>query len=155
MIFPGSSKKGILKRWKTDYYIQLANRLSGDYRVSFVLGVEEQDIKSDLENKTDCLVKICSSWSQVDEEMSNAKLVIGNDAAYVHFAVWKNIPTIEICGPLSPVINGVWNYGIGETVFNPVRCKCPNVWNGICDKKHECMDEISVESVYESTKKYL
>lgn len=155
VIFPGSSKKGILKRWKTDYYIQLANRLSGDYRVSFVLGVEEQDIKSDLENKTDCLVKICSSWSQVDEEMSNAKLVIGNDAAYVHFAVWKNIPTIEICGPLSPVINGVWNYGIGETVFNLVRCKCPNVWNGICDKKHECMDEISVESVYESTKKYL
>jgi heptosyltransferase-2 len=155
VIFPGSSKKGILKRWKTDYYIQLANRLSKSFRVVFVLGLEEQDIKSDLENKTECLVKICNSWSQIDAEISKAKLVIGNDAAYVHFSVWKSIPTIEICGPLSPVINGVWKYGIGETVFNPFRCKCQNVWNGVCDSKHECMDEITVEMVYEKAKKYL
>lgn len=155
VIFPGSSKNGILKRWKTDYYVQLANRLSKDTTVVFILGIEEQDIKFDLENETNCYIKICSKWSQVDEEISNAKLVIGNDAAYVHFAVWKNIPTIEICGPLSPIINGVWSYGIGETIFNPFRCKCPNVWNGVCDKKHECMDGITVETVYESAIKYL
>lgn len=155
VIFPGSSKKGILKRWKTDYYIELANKLSGGFSVIFVLGVEEQDIKSELEDKTECLVKICSSWSQVNEEISNAKLVIGNDAAYVHFAVWKCIPTIEICGPLSPTINGVWRHGIGETVFYPVRCKCPNLWNGVCDKNHECMDEITIDTVFERVKKYL
>lgn len=155
VIFPGSSKKGILKRWKTEYYISLANKLNDKHKVVFVLGVEEQDIKKDLERKTKCPVKVCSEWSQIDKEINDSKLVIGNDAAYVHFAVWKKIPAIEICGPLSPVVNGIWRYGSGETLYNPIRCKCSDLWKGICDKNHECMDEISVETVYESTKKYL
>ena len=155
VIFPGSSKKGILKRWKIDYYVELVNRLNEQAEVVLALGVEEQDIKLVLESQTNCTIKVFSEWVQVDEEINNAKLVIGNDTAYVHFAVWKGIPAIEICGPLSPVINGVWSYGLGETIYNPVRCKCSNLWNGICDKNHECMDAISVEMVYKSVKKYL
>lgn len=155
VIFPGSSRKGILKRWKPDYYVELANRLNDQAKVVIVLGVEEQDVKSILESQTNCNVNVFSEWVQIENIIKNAKLVIGNDAAYVHFAVWKGIPAIEICGPLSPIINGVWRYGKGETIYNPVRCKCPNVWNGICNKNHECVDEISVEMVYESVKKYL
>lgn len=155
VIFPGSSKTGILKRWNTDYYIELANTLSNHDKVVFVLGIEEQDIKEELETKSDCAVKVCSEWKEITSEIEGAKLVIGNDAAYVHCAIWKNIPAIEICGPLSPAINGVWKYGIGETVFNPVRCKCNNVWNGICEKNHECLDDISVNMVLECVNKYL
>lgn len=155
VIFPGSSKKGILKRWKTDYYVELANRLNNQAEVIMVLGIEEQDIKSVLESHVKCTVKVFSKWVQIEEEIKNAKLVIGNDAAYVHFAVWKGIPAIEICGPSSPIINGIWSYGLGETIYNPVRCKCSNLWNKTCDKNHECMDAISVKMVYKSTKKYL
>lgn len=155
VIFPGSSKKGILKRWNAEYYIEVANKLAEKHDVIFVLGVEEQDIEAELENNTECPVKICSTWSQVEYEIKGAKLVIGNDAAYVHIAVWRNIPTIEICGPLSPVINGVWKYGVGETLYNPVRCVCPNVWNGVCEKAHECMEKISVDMVVDAANKYL
>jgi ADP-heptose:LPS heptosyltransferase len=155
VIFPGSSKKGILKRWNVDYYVELVKKLNSHANVVIALGIEEQDIKSVFENQTKCIVKVFSEWSQIDNEINNAKLVIGNDAAYVHFAVWKRIPTIEICGPLSPTINGVWRYGFGETIYNPLRCKCPNLWQGICNKDHECMDAISVEMVYKSAKKYL
>lgn len=155
VIFPGSSKKGILKRWNTEKYVDLVNRLNAYANVVIALGIEEQDIKSVFENQTHCSVKVFTEWKHVEQEINNAKLVIGNDAAYVHFAVWKKIPTIEICGPLSPTINGVWRYGLGETIYNPVRCKCPNLWQGICNKNHECMDEISVEMVYESAKRFL
>lgn len=155
VIFPGSSKKGILKRWNVDYYVELVKKLNSHANVVIALGIEEQDIKSVFENQTKCIVKVFSEWSQIDNEINNAKLVIGNDAAYVHFAVWKRIPTIEICGPLSPTINGVWRYGFGETIYNPLRCKCPNLWQGICNKDHECMDAIYVEMVYKSAKKYL
>ena len=154
-VFPGSSKKGILKRWNTEHYIELANKLVSDHKVVFVLGVEEQDIREKLENNTRCPVKVFSAWSQVEAEISDAKLVIGNDAAFVHLAVWKNIPVIEICGPLSPVINGVWKYGIGETLYNPVRCECQNIWNGVCERAHECMEKISVDMVLDTAKKYL
>ena len=155
VIFPGSSKKGILKRWNIEYYIEVANELSAKHNVVFVLGVEEQDIKDELDNNTNCTIKVCSTWSQIDMEIKSSKLVIGNDAAYVHFAVWRNVPTIEICGPLSPIINGVWKYGIGETLYNPVRCKCTNIWNGVCEKAHECMEKISVDMVLEITNKYV
>ena len=155
VIFPGSSKKGILKRWNIAYYIELANKLSEKNRVVFVLGVEEQDIKDDLESKTKCCIKLSSGWSQVKKEINDAKLVIGNDSAYVHLAIWKNIPTIDICGPGSPIINGVWRYGIGETLYNPLRCKCTNLWAGLCNKNHECVDKISVAMVFESASKYL
>ena len=133
----------------------MANELSAKHNVVFVLGVEEQDIKDELDNNTNCTIKVCSTWSQIDMEIKSSKLVIGNDAAYVHFAVWRNVPTIEICGPLSPIINGVWKYGIGETLYNPVRCKCPNIWNGVCEKAHECMEKISVDMVLEITNKYV
>ena len=147
IIFPGSSKKGILKRWNINYYIELAKKLSLRHNVIFVLGVEDQDIKEELETKTQCSIKVCFAWTQLKREITEAKLVIGNDTAYIHLAVWENIPTIEICGPLSPIINGVWKYGIGETIYNPAYCECQNMWKGICDKSHECMENISVEMV--------
>lgn len=155
VIFPGSSKKGILKRWNTQYYIEVANRLGQKYEVVFILGVEEQDIKDFIERNTTHPVKVHTKWTQIEQEIEAAKLVIGNDAAYIHLAVWKNIPAIEICGPLSPTINGIWKYGMGETVFYDKYCKCPDIWNGICDKSHECMERISVDMVMKAIEKYL
>jgi ADP-heptose:LPS heptosyltransferase len=155
VIFSGSSKMGILKRWNTERYVEVANRLGNKYEVVFVLGLEEQDIKDLIERNSKHTIKITTTWIQVEQEIENAKLVIGNDAAYIHLAVWKNIPAIEICGPLSPVINGIWKYGIGETIFYDERCKCPDIWNGICNKSHECMEQISVDMVMNATEKYL
>lgn len=155
VIFPGSSKKGILKRWNIKYYIEVANKLSANHNVIFILGKEEQDMKEIIEHSTKCAIKVHSTWTQIGMEIDNAKLVIGNDTAYIHFAIWKNIPAIEICGPLSPVINGVWRYGIGETIYNKKRCKCLNVWNGLCKKSHECMEKISVNTVLDCANKYL
>lgn len=155
VIFPGSSKKGILKRWSIESYIEVANKLGENNDVIFVLGVEEQEIKKMVENKTKHTIKIYSAWSQIEKEIEKAKLVIGNDTAYIHLAIWKNIPVIEICGPLSPIINGVWKYGIGETLYNFSQCKCPDLWNGICDKSHACMEQISVDMVINASNKYL
>lgn len=155
VIFPGSSKKGVLKRWSIERYIEVANKFGKNNDVVFGLGIEEQDIKEILEKNTKHPINVYSTWSQVEQEIDGAKLVIGNDAAYIHLAIWKNIPVIEICGPLSPFINGVWRYGIGETLYNSNRCKCPNVWKGVCKKFHECMENISVDMVINAANKYL
>lgn len=155
VIFPGSSKKGILKRWRTERYIELGNRLGENNEIVYVLGPEEVDIHNMIEKESLHTVKVCDRWTQIEKEIEGAKLVIGNDAAYIHMAVWKDIPAIVICGPLSPMINGIWKYGRGETIYNEERCKCPNVWNGICNKSHECMEQISVDAVLKAAEKYL
>jgi len=155
IIFPGSSKKGILKRWNVERYIEVGKRLGDNNEIIFVLGPEEQDIRNLIDDNSFYRIKVCDSWNQIEKEIEHAKLVIGNDAAYLHMAVWKNIPTIMICGPLSPVVNGVWKYGNGTTVYNDEQCECPNLWKGICGKSHECMEQITVDDVLKATGAYL
>ena len=119
------------------------------------MGLEDRDIRGPIENCSKHTIKVYTAWTQIEQEIENAALVIGNDAAYIHLAVWKNIPAIEICGPLSPIINGIWKYGIGETIFRDERCKCPDIWSGVCNKSHECMEQISVDMVIKAAEKYL
>lgn len=155
VMFPGSSKKGFLKRWDISRYIQLATSIEKRSEVIFILGEEDADLKYTIEKNTKCTIKMCNQWEQIEREIEDAKIVIGNDAAYIHLAIWKNIPAIEICGPLSPIVNGVWKYGKGETIFVKKRCKCSNLWKGICEKSHECLEQITVEKVLTIVEKYL
>lgn len=155
IIFPGSSKMGMLKRWKIERYAEIGERLRNRYEVLFILGPEEQDIKKTLQDFTLCSIYIDSDWSQVESELEDCKLVIGNDGAYLHLAIWKGIPAVMVCGPLSPTINGVWKYGRGEAVYSSEYCKCPAVWEGICHNAHKCMEQISVNDVMEAVEKYL
>lgn len=155
IIFPGSSEKGILKRWDINRYIQVANRIDGRYEVIFILGDEEQDLKNIIEQKTDCEIKTYNQWKHIEKEVEDAKLVIGNDAAHIHLAIWKCVPSVEICGPLSPIVNGVWKYGKGETIFFEERCKCKDLWKGICENSHKCLEQITVDEVMKAIDKYL
>lgn len=155
VIFPGSSKKGILKRWDINRYVQLANKINELHEVVFVLGDEEQELKNIILENTKCNIKTYNQWKQIEQEIEDAKLVIGNDAAHIHLAIWKNVPVIEICGPLSPKINGVWKYGKGETIFYEERCKCDGLWKGVCENSHKCLDQITVNEVLKIVDKYL
>ena len=155
LIFPGSSKMGYLKRWKTERYIEVGEKLNENENVHFILGPAEKELSHILKEKTNLPVYLYSNWDGIIEELKDAKLVIGNDSAYLHLAVWKKIPAIMLCGALSPIVNGVWKYGRGEALYN-TDCKCPDVWKGICyNRDHYCMDQILVEDVIEATKKYL
>lgn len=153
--FPGSSKMGILKRWKVENYVEAAKLLAEKYDVQFVLGPEENELQEYLNNKTNIKIVVQDSWQGILNEIVNSKVVIGNDGAYLHMAIWKGIPTIMICGPTSAEINGVWEYGSGKTLSATEICHCKDVWSGICAYEHKCMESISVESVIEAVREYL
>ena len=146
-IFPGSSKKGILKRWSTDRYIEIANKYRDKYYVRMVLGPEESDLVRYIRNRIDIDIVECNSWGKISKLISESGIVIGNDGEFVHLAVWKGIPSIMICGPLSPVVNGIWKYGIGQTISVPKHCICNYLWQGKCDYNHYCIDKITVADV--------
>lgn len=154
-IFPGSSKRGILKRWGIDNYLKLADSLRKGRKVRFVLGREELDLASYIRSRLDAEVVVCDDWLKVKEAILDSSLVIGNDGAFVHLSIWQNVPTIVICGPLSPVVNGVWKYGVGRTLSATPKCHCTNVWAGECEHQHQCMTAISVEAVESAAKELL
>lgn len=146
-IFPGSSKKGILKRWDIDKYIAVANYCSKKYIVRFVLGPEENELFEKISKSTTQRIIVSNNWEEMIKLISESFIVIGNDGAYVHMAVWKNIFSIMLCGPLSPVVNGVWKYGKGKTLYNKERCYCKYLWSGICNNNHVCLEKIEAQDV--------
>lgn len=154
-IFPGSSQTGILKRWPSVKYATLAQRLADSFAVNIVIGPEEEDLRQffmDLPNVSKIHPK---SWEDVENLILTSRLVVSNDSVYAHLAIWKEIPTIMLLGATPFEVNGVWRYGIGENVYSEPRCKCPDAWSGLCDKKHKCMNMLTVEDVYSRIKKYL
>ena len=66
IIFPGSSTKGILKRWNLENYIITAKELEKDHEVMFGLGPEEIEIFDKLINNGINLgkIKIITSWER-------------------------------------------------------------------------------------------
>ena len=155
LIFPGSSSAGGLKRWPIDSYIMVGDALSKNHEVEYVIGPEEYELGSRLLSRNCNNVKQIKTWKQAIEVIKDSKLVLGNDGAYLHIAIWQNVPVVMLCGPTSPIINGVWKYGEGCTIGSSVECKCPNAWGGCCDKDIICINSISVDAVLEKVKKYV
>ena len=155
LIFPGSSRAGVLKRWSIDRYIIVGEKLMQNYEVEYVIGPEENELGSQLLSRNCNNVRQIKSWRQTIEVIKSSSLVLGNDGAYLHIAIWKKVPVVMLCGPTSPTINGVWKYGEGSAIGSSVECKCANAWGGCCDKDRVCMNSITVDTVLEEVAKYV
>ncbi len=149
-ILPGSSELGILKRWDSKRYVELAKLLSLNYKVIFILGPEEVELYEYLNSKTtgSISVKSVNSFQGYKELFSRCRFVIGNDSAALHLSIWQEVPTYMICGPTKGVINGIWKYGLGTTIEKEYKCLECNIWSGKCENKHECMKTLDVHTVY-------
>ena len=155
LLFPGSSQAGKLKRWPIESYIKLGGILNKKYEVTYAIGPEEQELISAIRKNSKDHILMINDWQSITDNIEQNDMVVGNDGAYMHIAVWKGVPAVILCGPTSPVINGVWKYGVGSTVNSGVVCACEDPWAGICvDCKH-CMDRIPVDAVLGEIEKYV
>lgn len=155
ILFPGSSAHGILKRWGTVKYTELAQLLASILPVRIILGPDERELIEQFPPSDDVEIIHISHWRELLGLFHDCKLVIGNDIAYTHMAIWKQIPSVMICGPLSAQINGVWSYGPGKTIYAKSGCSCTNPWAGECTNGHHCMKSIDVPEVLDAACKYL
>lgn len=150
-IVPGSSVKGILKRWESNNYIELINRISITNVARVLVGPEENELYSvfkELESNN-IRVEMVNSWKQYCEVFKNCSYVVGNDSAALHLAIWKRIPTFMLCGATSSTINSVWKYGYGKGITAREKCYCKDVWSGQCNNNHKCMKDLTVNMVLE------
>lgn len=154
---PGSSKKGILKRWPITYYADLINIISKDERIKVILGPEEEDLYYEILNLLQCQVDLSKIdlFSYYPKIFQDCKCVVGNDSAPLHISTWLNVPTFMILGPTSPAINSPWEYSIGISTNYDTICNGCDIWNQRCLNNHKCMNKLSVNSVYMALKKFL
>lgn len=154
-IFPGSSQMGILKRWPIQKYCEMVVKHLFDCRVQLVFGPEDYDVKEYLKRYPEISIKQVSCWSDVKNVVDESRIVVGNDCAYLHMAIWKGVPTVMLLGPTLSAINGVWKYGLGENIESNISCCCNDLWKGKCIHSLRCMNAIPAKDVVNAIRKFL
>ncbi len=151
LFVPGSSAKGWLKRWPTDSYLDCIQQLALDYPVQVILTPEEHDLAPQFTAIATGRIRVdtVQHWAELLAQVVASRVVVGNDCAALHLAIWQQVPTIMICGPTSGSVNGVWPYASGVTINTSVLCACTDVWQAVCNCDQHCMRAISVNYVIE------
>jgi len=158
IIHPFSRSKA--KLWGFQKFNQLINRISSNNRVKiFIVGSREEKIYSKKfifnQDIIDCIGKF-EIWSTI-ELIKRADTFIGCDSTLQYFAAYSNKKTAVIYGYTANYQR--WLPKVKKENFigfsKPVKCgpceldECPE------NKKHQCMEIITVDEVYEAIKKWI
>lgn len=156
---PGASKKK--KRWNTEYYISLINKISktyGDNATFLLLGSEDEknlgsQIKSGVNNSN--LINLIGDTTlhQVSNVIMNSNLFIGNDTGLMHIAAALDVPVVSIfCHPKNGK-NSVHNsplrfgpYTEKKIILQPSNTISPCVDTCLSQSAH-CINKIDVDEV--------
>ena len=87
--------------------------------------------------------------------IADARAVVSNDSGPMHIAAAFNKPLVSLFGPTDPVKTGPYGWQTNEN-FRVIRSRVPC---SPCFKKKcgnfICMDNISVDDVFEAIEEYL
>ena len=98
VIVPGSSKKGLYKRWPIQNYMEIITFLSSKNIKSIVIGGQDEE---DLKNKipdNNLIVNLIgkSPWLEVKKIAQQSMFAISNDTSAMHFISELNVPVIAL-----------------------------------------------------------
>ena len=150
LIVAAVGSKNDIKKWPTDYYAKLLDRLIRVNQCRVVLIGDVLDIASALEVKrsmtsfaADLTGKM--SFQELCSVLASASLLITNDSATLHIADSLKTPCLAIFGPTDPQEYGP-RFGHSHAVSRDIFCSpCEAIR---CRYNHECMNELGVDQVY-------
>lgn len=150
VVSPGS--RSDLKRWGEKSYALLCERLILEKRLPVLFVGESSDRKtvdavtSYLKEKTVSLVGE-TSIAELALLLQWAHLLVTNDSATLHLGTLVGCPTVALFGPTDPR-----KYGPRGEKTAVVRRElfCSPCELAHCPYHHECMEELSVEEVYQA-----
>lgn len=160
-INPGASSRYPHKRWTTEGYRSLIERISNEMNVNLLLfgGLEEIEtskiIKSGLEDK---LIDTGNNNSLLEfaSLLNLCNIVVTGDTSAMHLAIALKKKVVALFGPTRP--NEIDLYGRGQKISGKVECLgCYEVIPCIKDAASlpNCMQTISVDEVYNTIKSLL
>ena len=138
------------KEWPFDNFQKLINRLKDDGRDILLVG--SKDDRGVFENVIDLRGKI--NLPQLAYLIKSARSFIGLDSGPANMAAALNVPSIVICSGTNVPQLWIPNNSNVKFVYKDIECK--PCGNKVCPKeKHECMDQITVEEVFDEFKKII
>lgn len=144
------------KRWRKEYYAQLADRLLDmGYGIAYYGGPMDVAIVNEtirlMRNKEHSLLKTFTGKMTLLELaalLKKCNVLVTNDTGPMHVAVAMNVPLVSMFGP-SPV-PGFYPYN-DKSVVLKTPLDCHPCGKHQCPTQHECMWQIDVDVVMKYT----
>jgi heptosyltransferase-2 len=149
VLLPGSHAAGLLKRWGTERYFELARLLhaQGMEKIVLIGGPDEVEVCEQIAAAGDFVVDLNKlELLQIAPLCEGAAAIIGNDTGNAHFAAGAGRPLLVLCGPTDPRRVKP----IGDSVFAvQANLPCISCYSKQCRNPdyHACMKAISAEWV--------
>lgn len=107
VFLPGCNASGYLKRWGSERYAVLAQRLHEDglERIVLIGGADEiEDCQRIARACGDWLVNLCGQTAILDLPplCADARCIVANDTGTAHLAAATPTPMLVLCGPTDP-----------------------------------------------------
>lgn len=157
----GTGPNAIIRRWPVAKFVGLANKLIKAFNAKLIFtgGESESEIINNFVKGTGyAMVNLTglTNLSQLAYVIEKCSLFISNDSGPAHLAQAMGTPTVVIFGPESPI-----KYGPRDprhiAIYKKVSCSpCLSVNNmktSFC-KNPRCLEDISVDEVFETAKKF-
>jgi heptosyltransferase-2 len=143
------------KRWQTESYAKLNDKLQNESNVNVVLIGSKEELEVSEEVYANAEVKPIlltgkTSLAELTAVLSLCDLLVSNDTGPAHIAAALEIKTLVIFGPTNPLTTHPVN---AEIVRREVECS-PCMLRD-CPIDHRCMTRISADDVFEKTEDLL
>ncbi len=147
LLHAGSSARWLSKRWPEARFLELARQIeAAGFQVVWLGGGDEHALNERLASQTGIDATAAFSIAELAALASRAAFAVVNDSGPMHVISTANIPVYAFFGPT----NWKRSHAIGQAsrvIYHPVECApchlpvCPS------ERRHQCMEAISVESV--------
>ncbi len=132
------------KTLSTEQYIDLVNRLKGQYRLAVIWGNQKEKlIARSVSEATGVPVAPFLSFKELIAFIRSASLLITADTLALHVADMVNTPTVGYFGPTLPARNGSL---LEESVAVWNELPCSNCYKKKCDKA-DCLKTINLDKI--------
>jgi heptosyltransferase-2 len=153
--FAAGSTNSRAKRWHTESFAELNDRILSELNANVVLigSVEELDISLEIAEKSKLKPIVLTgktSLADVTAILSVCDLIVSNDTGPAHISAALGTKTLVIFGPTNPRTTQPWN---SEIIYKNVECS-PCMLRD-CPIDHRCMTRISAEEVFQVVREKL
>ncbi len=156
-IIAAVGSKSDIKKWPAVHYAQLLDRLAHEKGFQIVLVGDKADAK-DAERVRSSMkqaaLNVCgeTTFLELVSLVRRAKLVITNDSAPLHIADALKVPVLALFGPTDPAKYGPRTKGSASL---SLKIFCSPCEKAQCRYGHECLSNLSVETVYHKASQIL
>ncbi len=143
VLVPGASKRGAVKRWPLEYWMELTAKLKKTHQMRWSLGPEEADLRSWLPAESGVPALPAMKIWELATCIRQSDFVVTPDTGLLHLSILLGVKVVALFGPSDPVVAGIPE---GSGVLLRTGIECSPCRERKCQRR-SCLYELRPERV--------